>query len=1420
MLKKAVSVVTIACMLSSALTFNVFAQNKVPDRSSKRFDTNLSINSKSPRKSGQLIIKYKDKASLKANKSSIIKNQGKIVESENSGLALVEINDDKLSEKVRIFRQNKDVEYVVPNYIRKVTEFPEDDPNDPDYKNQWALQNIKAKDAWITLGDTSSMEEVKVAVIDTGLDIAHEDLKDRVTAGYDFVDMDEDPSPGPVDEEHASHVAGIIAASTDNGIGVAGTAGKAPIKIMPLRVLEAGSGDDFTIAKAIYYAADNGAKVINMSLGGYGESPLLTNACNYAFSKDVVVVAAAGNSADDTKNYIPASIPGVITVSATDINNKTASFSNYGAEVKLAAPGVDVLSTIPGNKYDSYSGTSMATPVISAACAMLISKNPSLSVIEVEQYLTDSAQDLGDAGKDIKFGYGLLDLNNALNIKEIKPRLEITNLANKSSVFDVVDIQTRFTYPEKIVKTDLYIDETVVGSVENTSDVKPEDESVVKTDEESAEGSVDESVAEAVYENKMFTNFELDTNKFIDGMHTLKVVATDKEDQTYTKEIKISIRNTVYTGLRVKLTNEGEPVKGGYVEVYNKHTENGETYYDYIYSGMTSKSGVAIIPGSTAPNGNDYVVVANYGIQNGDQYSYATEVKEAKAPGVIEMDGSDLVPVTIDVGLEEQSSDLFASYKFPGSENSFDFFMFSNTEGGLIETYLNPGTYSFQAISYTVEVLDENVSGNAGIDAIYLLNTDDVEVNSDNSYIAMDSDISNLAKVDASYKNIHGFTTQGGSISLGLKDSHLTCGFGVDDMLNLPDVYLTPGSYVCGLDITGEKDGQLAYVSLQSTELALESGNENSISFGGTLTGKIELDKTKFIPGEELNVNNSIIDSYGNELVFMISDFEELFGLLNNKNILTYKTGANKVKIRTLDSVSNAFRETEEPEEPVEIELKSPVTLTLVDSKDNVIMSENLFYYFSGGIYMQLPQSLATDKYKLKLVADLPYLIQAETSLSVSREVKSDAVKFIIEQPDKTKATSASVEAINTLTGETYYFDGTNLLNGEMFVSLPKANYKFVVTSTTYESNGEISDTVSNDVYGELSVVMNNTIYTKDGKSPAIYNLSSTQLQKVDLSAKDEDGKTIDNPSVYFISMPCGTSTYSALLGIDAQAVGIDMGKIYVSKGTYNLEADIISADLLSTERIIFKPNESIGLKTKNPQPVEFTPDNLTEVSLDSKSEKDAIDVVISDSKTGFSSSLSLTKDRAVKVSKGLYDLDILCANAEYGNSYLYELKSQKDFSGKSTVINCGTDFSMSIKPNKSIYKAGETLKTTNTIADKYGNRVVKIYDNSYFWFYSEKIQSSKGRVMLRKVNGEIKLFDIVTREYIDIPYYDIRAPFINIKDSFDDVIFSAKSPDFYTNSAIKLDPQLIESGIYKIELTVDIDADGNMSAESSFKVK
>ncbi|MGM0569075.1 MAG: S8 family peptidase, partial [Elusimicrobiota bacterium] len=240
---------------------------------------------------------------------------------------------------------------------------------------QWGLARIRAPEAWEF--ETGEGEAV-IAVIDTGIKLDHPDLVDNIWEnpheiengedtsdsgyiddihGWDFVNDDNDPNPLASFESHGSHVAGIAAASGSNN-----TAGVAlGNSIMSLRALdEIGRGTLDDIAEAIYYAADNGAHIINMSLGG-SDSEIMEIALNYAFDQGLVLIAAAGNE-DSGMMLYPAGYENVIAVGATDIDDSRASFSNYGEGLDLVAPGVDILSTIPPQEYGSYSGTSMAAP--------------------------------------------------------------------------------------------------------------------------------------------------------------------------------------------------------------------------------------------------------------------------------------------------------------------------------------------------------------------------------------------------------------------------------------------------------------------------------------------------------------------------------------------------------------------------------------------------------------------------------------------------------------------------------------------------------------------------------------------------------------------------------------------------------------------------------------------------------------------------------------------------------------------------------------------------------------------------------------------------------------------------------------------------------------------------------------------------
>jgi len=285
--------------------------------------------------------------------------------------------------------------------------------SDPYYPKQWFLPHIGAEMAWdVEKGN----KDILVAVMDTGVDPDHPDLSGRVMPGYDFINDDSNPCDV---HGHGTHVAGIIAACGDNGGGAAGVAWR--VRVLPIKVLDdQGYGHYSDVIAGLHYAVDNGAEVINLSLGGGAPSVALQDAVNHARSMGAVVVAAAGNEALDSLNY-PAACEGVIGVGATDEQDRPTAFSNQGEGLDLMAPGISILSGIPGGEYTYMSGTSMAAPQVSGAFALLRSHYPDINVAETEQKLLASAYDLGSAGYDLISGWGLLQAHKALGIEDDDP---------------------------------------------------------------------------------------------------------------------------------------------------------------------------------------------------------------------------------------------------------------------------------------------------------------------------------------------------------------------------------------------------------------------------------------------------------------------------------------------------------------------------------------------------------------------------------------------------------------------------------------------------------------------------------------------------------------------------------------------------------------------------------------------------------------------------------------------------------------------------------------------------------------------------------------------------------------------------------------------------------------------------------------
>ena len=421
---KITAVFLVVAVAFSAVPFSVFAVEKTDLRvlnneTGGNIDLpNVVTKGKDKFRSDRIIVKFKND-----KKFQVVKLK----------------SDEEVETELQKYKKLDNVIYAEPDYIA----FADTVPNDPYYSPyQWNFDNaagsgIDTEEAW----NISTGSGVVVAVIDTG--IAYEtalrsgrnyyqapDLASTCfVSGYDFINADAHPND---DQGHGTHVAGTIAQSTNNGMGVAGVAYGSCI--MPIKALDAnGSGSYSAIADSVYYAVNNGAKVINMSLGGTADSVTLRDAVAYAHGKGVTVVAAAGNDNSSLPHYPSSYNDYVISVGATDYTKSRAPYSNYGPDIDVVAPGGDTGEDANGDGYVDgvlqntfsntlnnfgyyfYQGTSMASPHVSGVAALLISSGKASTPGAIRQALESTAQDLGVTGRDDQFGYGLINAFLALS---------------------------------------------------------------------------------------------------------------------------------------------------------------------------------------------------------------------------------------------------------------------------------------------------------------------------------------------------------------------------------------------------------------------------------------------------------------------------------------------------------------------------------------------------------------------------------------------------------------------------------------------------------------------------------------------------------------------------------------------------------------------------------------------------------------------------------------------------------------------------------------------------------------------------------------------------------------------------------------------------------------------------------------------
>lgn len=331
--------------------------------------------------------------------------------------------------------------------------------NDPSYTKSWALPKTQATTAW----DMTNGNGVVIAILDTGVNSSHPDLASNIVPGWNIYDNNSNTSDV---YGHGTGVAGTAAMVGNNGTGSAGVAWGA--KIMPVRI-SAPDGYAYwsTVAQGVYWAADNGAKVVNISYNGVSGSSTVQSAAQYLRNKGGVVVVAAGNSGG--LESIAAN-DALLTVSATDSNDVRASFSSYGDYVDLAAPGVSIYSTTSAGSYANWSGTSFSSPVTAGVVALMMSANSKLGSADIERILKSTAVDLGSAGADPYFGAGRVDAAKAVATAKStvtadtqSPTISIASPTG-GSVTGVVPVDVNYSDNVGVTRAELYVNGSKVAT--------------------------------------------------------------------------------------------------------------------------------------------------------------------------------------------------------------------------------------------------------------------------------------------------------------------------------------------------------------------------------------------------------------------------------------------------------------------------------------------------------------------------------------------------------------------------------------------------------------------------------------------------------------------------------------------------------------------------------------------------------------------------------------------------------------------------------------------------------------------------------------------------------------------------------------------------------------------------------------------
>jgi subtilisin family serine protease len=755
-----------------------------------------------------IIVRYRDKPGL----MGLMSMPGPV-----HNLALVPVGQEQdIEDAIEELLDDPNVEYAEPNYELHA----QDDPNDPEFDEQWALNEIDAVDAWdeaYYLLDGEDPAPVIVAVIDTGVDSTHEDLENRVLPGHnaitgatDITDAMDDSFNG-----HGTHIAGIIAANTNNDAGVAGTAGQLPVSILPVKVLDrSGTGTMYDVAMGIYWAADwegdsgERVRVINLSLGArlpdYPKT--LADAVRYAQDQGILVIAAAGNeNGKNVEDFFPACLPGVVHVAATGKDHALASFSNYSYE-DVKAPGVDIISTLPGNSYGRLSGTSQSAAFASGIAAIMWSVFPEKSANELAAALKK--------GYFMYSGKPVLNAQQALRAVETQPydRFTLLNPKDGSRVSGTVDIILKADNPAKIDRVEFYY----------LPDGYDQNKSII--------GTIDQPPESGIF------SMQWDTTQVEDGRYWVGAWVYHGKTETI-RNASIMVANNQQDDLVLEIKKPGgEPAPGARVTVHHAYPDpdTGDMVFEELWNNAADLNGKVMLPGSKAIYGNDFVVTAQGTEPNFFYY------RVVRSPGHIVIDDSDAQTITVSACPEGKEPLSKAVVLFEMLEGNLQ--GSNNPEKPIKLDYYGYGLN-------LVPLATLNADGKAEVTltrGLYNLRLMDAQryYNLMHYNVQIQEDMANfdfLARGTASLK----LAPDGEFLTVGLllQDKNRREFTGFDRVKGEQVITVSPGIYTAEINATCLDSGndQSFIWTLEAPTFELEAGENRVLLFGGSIKAEMHI---------------------------------------------------------------------------------------------------------------------------------------------------------------------------------------------------------------------------------------------------------------------------------------------------------------------------------------------------------------------------------------------------------------------------------------------------------------------------------------------------------------------------------------------------------------------------------------------------